>query len=214
MRRPQLSPTASPKKSASLNDLFLKVIYSLSFGVILFQSPNLMAADRDISTDKQQVSSARNASIQQPAENVKNLFTDIKQYMGIGYRFGGQTPSGFDCSGFVRYMFGKAFNMQLPRSSREMSSIGDKVGRNELQPGDLVFFHTRKNRINHVGIFVGNDTFVHSSTSRGITKDKLNESYFIKRFAGGVRVLNLPQDVQLQDFEQILREGLSDTEPS
>ena len=122
------------------------------------------------------------------------FFSDVIRHFGTRYRFGGQTAKGFDCSGFVRFMYNKAFNMQLPRSSREMSAIGNKVGINELQPGDLVFFHTHGRQINHVGIFIGNDTFIHSSLSKGITEDKLKQSYFDKRFAGAVRLLNVPSE--------------------
>ena len=122
------------------------------------------------------------------------FFYDVTHYFGTRYRSGGDTPAGFDCSGFVRFMFGKAFNMHLPRSSREMSTLGNKVSKDELQPGDLVFFQTKGQHINHVGIFVGNDTFVHSSVSKGITEDRLKQGYFEKRFAGAVRLLNLSTD--------------------
>ena len=122
------------------------------------------------------------------------FFTDVIHYFGTRYKSGGETAKGFDCSGFVRFMYDKAFNMHLPRSSREMSAIGNKIGKNELQPGDLVFFQTHGNQINHVGIFIGNDTFIHSSLSKGITENKLKESYFDKRFAGAVRLLKVPTD--------------------
>ncbi|MEI7788312.1 MAG: C40 family peptidase [Chlorobiaceae bacterium] len=120
------------------------------------------------------------------------FFNDVIHYFGTRYRSGGQTPAGFDCSGFVRFMYDKAFNMHLPHSSQEMSSLGNKVAKDELQPGDLVFFQTRGRHINHVGIFIGNDTFIHSSLSKGITEDKLKQGYFDKSFAGAVRLLNVP----------------------
>jgi hypothetical protein len=122
------------------------------------------------------------------------FFSDVIHYFGTRYRYGGQTAKGFDCSGFVRFMYDKAFNMHLPRSSREMSAIGNKVGKDELQPGDLVFFQTHGQQINHVGIFIGNDTFIHSSLSKGITEDRLKQGYFDKRFAGAVRLLNVPSE--------------------
>ncbi|NTV92800.1 MAG: C40 family peptidase [Chlorobiaceae bacterium] len=133
------------------------------------------------------------SSIQQSACSMESLFREARQYFGIRYRWGGQTPAGFDCSGFVRYMFGKVFQLHLPRSSREMAAIGSKVNRSELQPGDLVFFGTKGGRINHVGIFIGNDTFMHSSLSKGITEDKLQQNYYDKRFVGGVRLPELPR---------------------
>jgi cell wall-associated NlpC family hydrolase len=131
---------------------------------------------------------------------MQQFFVNVTKYFGTRYRSGGQTPAGFDCSGFVRFMFGKVFNMELPRSSREMAALGNKVNKNELQPGDLVFFQTKGKQINHVGIFIGNDTFIHSSISKGITEDQLQRDYYEKRFAGAVRLLDpfsekLPQRV-------------------
>lgn len=143
---------------------------------------------------KQQSVPSASESPRQNLLPMKSFFNDVTQYFGTRYRSGGQSPAGFDCSGFVRFMFGKVFNMQLPRSSREMSAIGNKINRSDLQPGDLVFFQTKNRRINHVGIFIGNDTFVHSSLSKGITENKLQENYFEKRFAGAVRLLDLFPD--------------------
>ena len=142
--------------------------------------------------DQQTTQSSEHAP--QAFGHMGTFFSDVVHYFGTRYRFGGQTAKGFDCSGFVRFMYDKAFNMHLPRSSREMSAIGNKVEKNELQPGDLVFFQTHGHQINHVGIFIGNDTFIHSSLSKGITEDRLKQSYFDKRFAGAVRLLNVPSE--------------------
>ena len=141
------------------------------------------------------------------------FFSDVIHYFGTRYRFGGQTPRGFDCSGFVQFMYDKAFNMHLPRSSREMSALGNKVSKDELQPGDLVFFQTHGQQINHVGIFIGNDTFIHSSLSKGITEDRLKQSYFDKRFAGAVRLLNVPAD-KLPVLQAIPEVSTDISEPS
>jgi cell wall-associated NlpC family hydrolase len=144
---------------------------------------------------------------------MQKFFVNVTQYFGTRYRSGGQTPAGFDCSGFVRFMFGKVFNMELPRSSREMAAIGNKISKNDLQPGDLVFFQTKGQHINHVGIFIGNDTFVHSSLSKGITEDQLNHNYYEKRFAGAVRLLD-PSSEKGQDFPAHQKHPGSDAEPS
>ena len=137
-----------------------------------------------------------------PPPSMKMFFDNIGKYFGTRYRFGGQTPAGFDCSGFVRFMYNKTFNMHLPRSSREMSGIGNKISKDELQPGDLVFFQTKGQHINHVGIFIGNNTFVHSSLSKGIGEDNLKFSYYEKRFAGAVRLLDLSTDKLPDNPEQ------------
>ena len=128
--------------------------------------------------------------LEKPAYSMSSFFNDVRQFFGVRYRWGGQTPDGFDCSGFVKFMYERVFSMRLPRTSIEMASIGRQVERCELRPGDLVFFNTRGTRINHVGIFIGNDTFVHSSRSRGVTEDRLEDRYFSTRFVGAVRVLD------------------------
>lgn len=124
--------------------------------------------------------------------HMKTFFNDVTKYFGTRYRWGGQTPAGFDCSGFVGFMYDKVFNMRLPRTSREMSAIGTKVDKDQLQPGDLVFFQTRGRGINHVGIFIGANTFVHSSLSRGVVEEQLKQNFYEKQFAGAVRILELP----------------------
>ncbi|WP_236848288.1 C40 family peptidase [Chlorobaculum limnaeum] len=175
---------------------------------LCFNSPALMAADELTDIAPASPSATMMTPVKQSAENIRNLFTNVRQYLGIRYRFGGDTPSGFDCSGFVRFMFNKELDVNLPRSSREMASIGAKVDRSELRPGDLVFFTNGKNRINHVGIFIGNDTFVHSSLSKGITRDTLNESYYSKRFATGVRILDVQDNHLPDDLNNLIEETI------
>jgi len=137
---------------------------------------------------------------------VRNLFADIRQYLGIRYRFGGDSPAGFDCSGFVKFMFSKELHLDLPHSSREMATMGARVDRSELRPGDLVFFTNGKNRISHVGIFIGNGAFVHSSLSKGITRDTLDERYYSQRFATGVRILDVQENQLPEDFNNLFDE--------
>jgi cell wall-associated NlpC family hydrolase len=177
------------------------IIFGTLSASLLFNTPSLFASDSSSAFADE----VQPATVSAPSNRISALFTDVRQYLGIRYRFGGTTPAGFDCSGFVRFMFGKVFEMQLPRSSREMSSIGTKVDRNELRPGDLVFFRNARNRINHVGIFVGNGLFVHSSLSKGITSDRLDEHYYDQRFATGVRVLNQSDQQLPKDLDQLIR---------
>jgi len=110
-------------------------------------------------------------------------------YRGIRYRSGGTTSrSGFDCSGFTRYVYAKK-GVRLPHSSRSQYGIGQSVPESQLQAGDLVFFRTTRKGISHVGIYVGNGKFIHASNhSRGVTVDSLHSGYYSPRYVGARRV--------------------------
>jgi cell wall-associated NlpC family hydrolase len=109
--------------------------------------------------------------------------------MDIHYRRGGKLPStGFDCSGFVHYVFRHSIGLDLPANSARQFLAGFKVKRADMQTGDLVFFRTRGKRISHVGIYIDNGRFIHSpSTGKVVRVDSLNESYWSRHFAGAKR---------------------------
>ncbi|WP_175791575.1 C40 family peptidase [Burkholderia ambifaria] len=110
--------------------------------------------------------------------------------IGVRYRWGGNSPdSGLDCSGFVRYVFQDTLGMSLPRRAEEMSRVGEKVSMSNLKPGDLVFFNTMRRTFSHVGIYIGDNKFVHSpSTGSTIRVDDLDNGYWEKRFTGARRL--------------------------
>jgi cell wall-associated NlpC family hydrolase len=110
--------------------------------------------------------------------------------LGANYRFGGDTPeSGLDCSGLVRYVFQQATGVNLPRTSKEMSAMGKRIAASDLQPGDLVFFDTRRFAFSHVGIYVGDNRFIHAP-SRGAEVEiaQLTHAYWQKRYNGARRL--------------------------
>lgn len=116
--------------------------------------------------------------------------------VGTRYRFGGSSvKSGFDCSGFIGYLFREELGMQLPRSTRDMINIdAPLVDRAELEPGDLVFFSTAgRGRVSHAGIYLGDDQFIHSSSSRsgGVRVDSMDDRYWKRTFIEAKRVLAL-----------------------
>ncbi|WP_249672119.1 C40 family peptidase [Pseudomonas abieticivorans] len=116
-----------------------------------------------------------------------------KSLIGTRYRFGGTTESGFDCSGFIGYLFREEAGMTLPRSTREMINVkAPLVARNNLKPGDLLFFSTRgRGRVSHAGIYLGDDQFIHSSSKRsgGVRIDSLDDTYWSKTFIEAKRAL-------------------------
>ncbi|WP_328812783.1 C40 family peptidase [Paradesulfitobacterium ferrireducens] len=105
---------------------------------------------------------------------------------GIPYVFGGTTRKGFDCSGFTQYVY-KASGISIPRTSYTQFNSGTPVSKQDLQPGDLVFFTTYSKGASHVGIYVGNGTFVHASDS-GVRTTSLNDSYYKSRYLGARRM--------------------------
>jgi cell wall-associated NlpC family hydrolase len=109
-------------------------------------------------------------------------------YRGVPYRNGGSTPEGFDCSGLVQYVFAQN-GVRLPREVRDQYGVGQKIDRDEVQPGDLVFFETVRGRASHVGIALGDDQFVHAPSSRGVVRvERYTSDYWDKRWLGARRV--------------------------
>lgn len=114
--------------------------------------------------------------------------------VGTRYRFGGTSANtGFDCSGFIGYLFREEAGMNLPRSTREMINVNAPlVARNNLKPGDLLFFSTSgRGRVSHAGIYLGDNQFIHSSSRRsgGVRVDNLGDSYWSKTFIEAKRAL-------------------------
>ena len=113
--------------------------------------------------------------------------------IGTRYRFGGTSEAGFDCSGFIGYLFREEAGMNLPRSTREMINVNAPlVARNNLKPGDLLFFSTAgRGRVSHAGIYLGDNQFIHSSSRRsgGVRVDNLGDSYWSKTFIEAKRAL-------------------------
>ncbi len=109
---------------------------------------------------------------------------------GVKYRYGGDSPeTGFDCSGFVRYVFQQAASLTLPHSTRAISKLGQVISMEQLQPGDLVFFDTLKSAFSHVGIYLGSDRFIHAPSAGGsINVVSMHDTYWAKRYNGARRL--------------------------
>jgi len=116
------------------------------------------------------------------------IITTSMNYIGVPYLFGGTTPSAFDCSGYVQYVFAKA-GISLPRTADVQYEAGIPISTADLIPGDLVFFTTYTYGASHVGIYLGDGNFIHASSSRGVTIDSLGNSYYSSHYIGARRIL-------------------------
>lgn len=117
------------------------------------------------------------------------LYDTLVSWLGTPYRFAGNCEKGIDCSGFVNVLYDRVFGIRLgARNSGEIYHLVEKIDRDELREGDLVFFRIRhRSSISHVGVYLGEQKFAHSSTSKGVIISDLNEPYYKKYFAGAGR---------------------------
>lgn len=118
----------------------------------------------------------------------KTLLETVDEWYGVRYRTGGNTKSGVDCSGFTVAVYAAVYGLALPRVSREQYRTSRKISTTELQEGDLVFFNTNGSGVSHVGVYLGNNKFIHASVSRGIMVNDLYEPYYLKRYIGAGRM--------------------------
>jgi cell wall-associated NlpC family hydrolase len=122
------------------------------------------------------------------SDNVGSKLVSIaNRYVGVPYVWGGNTPKGFDCSGFTKYVFSNA-GIALPRLADEQYRLGSPVSRPNLIPGDLVFFTTYCPGVSHSGIYVGNNKFISATSSGGIRVDSMSSGYWSSRYVGAKRV--------------------------
>ena len=115
------------------------------------------------------------------------LYKFIDEWYGTHYRMGGTTKKGIDCSAFSGTLLSSIYSFDVPRTAREQYKICEHINREDLLPGDLVFFNTRGG-VSHVGVYLANNHFVHSSSSDGVKISSLDESYYNRKFIGGGRV--------------------------
>ena len=156
-----------------------------------------------------ELEAARQAALEQSRQErqVERLLERGFQLVGTRYRYGGTTvKSGFDCSGFIGYLFRNEAGVDLPRSTRQLIRYdAPKVARDALEPGDIVFFSTRhKGRVDHAGIYIGDNRFIHSASRRsGVRVDRLDQGYWAPRYLQAKRVLDsVPQALNLARLER------------
>lgn len=156
------------------------------------RTETLPAVPRNSSSTKRSSSSTRTVASLSPRA-AGGLLSTAGTWMGTRYRWAGTSRSGVDCSGFTSSVY-KSHGVSIPRTSIAQSKTGAAVGKDNLKPGDLVFFKTRGNRVSHVGIYKGGGKFIHASSGKGrVTVNSLNEGYYSRRYAGARRVTGVKE---------------------
>lgn len=155
------------------------------------------------STKNNSNSSSNQQSSKQSQDAISNMLLQSVSLMGIAYKWGGNTPdTGMDCSGFVRYVFKKSLGINLPRTAAEMAKVGKRININDLQPGDLIFFNTRRGSNTHIGIYLGGNKFIQSPrTGENIQISDLS-GYWAQHFNGAKRVVQ-ETPVQTNDTSDV-----------
>ncbi len=152
------------------------------------QNSNVNISTSINNTTSTNSSTSVNSTTESVDPNMDKAINLLKEQLGKPYVWGNEGPDSFDCSGLVQYIYKNALGKNLPRVSYEQSKVGKAVSREDLQPGDLVFFDTmNKGRVSHVGIYIGNNEFIHAANSKkGVIKSTLT-GYYDKKFINARR---------------------------
>jgi cell wall-associated NlpC family hydrolase len=134
------------------------------------------------------------------SDSTSTLINNAMQLIGVRYRWGEKVQTGFDASAFVKYVFKDNFGFLFPAKTDEMSKVGLQISRDNLKPGDLVFFNTLQRENSHVGIYVGENKFIHApARGSGVRVDDMTTVYWDKRFDGARRVNPATKDSMQMD---------------
>jgi peptidoglycan endopeptidase LytE len=180
----------SPEKIASANGISLNKTLQIGDKLIIPSQVRKQIAHSHLSKAKKTIIARKEkTSSKNMGNGVPGVVGTALSYQGTRYSYGGFSSRGFDCSGFVKYVY-QRHGLNLPHNAAAQYGYGKPVSKGELQPGDLVFFRTGRSRgINHVGIYIGNGKFIHASSARGRVRiDSLNEGYYKSRFVGAKRL--------------------------
>jgi len=165
--------------------------------------PVLATAKVDINNKIEEIDSLKQNEDLSQLSMTDRLILFAKKMLHLPYRFGGNSFSGLDCSFFVKKVYSMV-GVNLPRSAREQFTVGIPVSKSELQPGDLVFFKTYARFPSHVGIYIGDNLFIHaSSRSKKITIDSLEAPYYISRFIGAKRIIDADKESLKKALETV-----------
>ena len=168
------------------NLLFLSGFLGLALGGCASQSARLLQAEPE--------PAAATAPVVNATDTASSVALQALAYLGTPYRVGGLSPqTGFDCSGLVAYAYRQGAGVALPRNTFELSHLGQPVDRSALRPGDLVFYNTQQREYSHVGIYLGENRFIHAPSSGGdVRVESLRADYWARRYNGARRVITPP----------------------
>lgn len=150
---------------------------------IAIAEPNLSKEELELKTKYAELLEAAPKELE-----LIELYAFIDEWLGVKYKYGGTSKKGVDCSGFTNMLYNKVFNKELPRSSSDIAAVAKSVSKKELSEGDFVFFSIRSNKVDHVGVYLTNNRFVHASTSKGVIISSLEHPYYAKHFKTGGRL--------------------------
>ena len=177
----------------------IRSVVSICAGAMLAVSASAWSADAT-----EEAPPTAMERLQHFSDRASDLAMQAMTLLGINYKRGGNSPeTGLDCSGFVRYVFKEAWGTDLPRTSAEISKVGKPVSTSELQPGDLVFYNTLRRGFSHVGIYLGDDRFIHAPSTGGhIRVESMSLNYWRKRFNGARRIDDPEQTDSVEKVEK------------
>lgn len=179
------------------SDQFLLKILLIGLSFCCLSSLSLRAAEKEQLNEEKssriQVVEEKTGISVQNNKTLASLYGEAVEWLKTPYRRGGMSRRGMDCSGLTNTIFNNVFGIKLQRSSRDISNkdVVD-LDKDELKPGDLVFFSTsrRGKGVNHVGVYLGNDQFVHASIKKGVIISSLHEAYYKRTWVKGGRIKN------------------------
>jgi murein DD-endopeptidase / murein LD-carboxypeptidase len=158
----------------------------------------------DLATAYRQSYYSQSLGVDVPVNGNFLFYDTVNTWLGTPYKFAGNCEKGIDCSGFVNMIYDRVYGISLgARNSSDIYTLVSKIDKDDLQEGDLVFFRIRSRyRISHVGVYLGNQKFVHASTSKGVIISDLNEPYYRKYFAGAGRHKTIASQQFAKESEQ------------
>ncbi|MEN2994773.1 MAG: LysM peptidoglycan-binding domain-containing protein [Thermodesulfovibrio sp.] len=165
--------------------------------------PFLASTKLDIEEKKEEIEQIKASEDLSQMSITERILLFAKKMLHLPYRFGGNSFNGLDCSFFVKKVYSMV-GIELPRSAREQFTLGVPVKKDELQPGDLVFFRTYAKFPSHVGIYLGDNLFIHASTrSKKVTIDSLETPYYLSRYIGAKRILGIDKESLEKAIEEL-----------